>query len=71
MKCAYEERIIARAYRRDGKVIVVDDVPAEVCNLCGDRLLRPATVELIQEALAKAAEALEFAPVVHLPTEVA
>jgi hypothetical protein len=30
MNCEYEARLIARAYRRDGKVIVVDDVPAEV-----------------------------------------
>ncbi len=76
MKCQiceghYEERFITRAYRRDGKVIVVDDVPAEVCSLCGDTLLRPETVELIQEALAKAEEAKEFAPVVHLPPKVA
>ncbi len=76
MKCQicdgrYEERLIARAYRRNGKVIVVDDVPAEVCHPCGDTLLRPETVELIQEALAKAAEAKEFAPVVHLPRKVA
>ena len=76
MKCQfcdgrYEERLIARAYRRNGKVIVVDDVPAEVCHLCGDTLLMPETVELIQEALSKAAEAKEFAPVVHLPRKVA
>ena len=76
MKCQicdgeYEECLIARAYRRDGKVIVVDDVPAEVCNQCGDILLRPETVELIQDALANAEQAEEFAPVVHLPRRVA
>ena len=76
MKCQicdgeYEERLIARAYRRDGKVIVVDDVPAEVCNQCGDILLGPETVELIQDALAYAEQAEEFAPVVHLPRRVA
>ena len=76
MKCqvcegTYEERLITRAYRRDGKVVVVDDVPAEVCNLCGDTLLQPETVELIQTALAKADKAKEFAPVVHLPRKVA
>lgn len=76
MKCQscegeYEERLIARAYRRDGKVIVVDDVPAEVCSECGDTLLKPETVEGIQEALATAEEAEEFAPVVHLSGKVA
>lgn len=67
----YEERLVARVYRRDGKVIVVDDVPAEVCNLCGDTLLKPETVERVQEALAKAEEAKEFAPIVHLSRRVA
>jgi YgiT-type zinc finger domain-containing protein len=76
MKCqicegVYEERLIARAYRRDGKVIVVDDVPAEVCSGCGDTLLKPETVEEIQQALARAEEAKEFAPVVHLSRRVA
>ncbi len=76
MKCQicegeYEERLIARAYRRDGKVIVVDDVPAEVCGQCGDTLLKPGVVEDIQEALAKAEDAKEFAPVVHLSRKVA
>lgn len=76
MKCQicdgrYEERLIAKAYRRDGKVIVVDDVPAEVCDQCGDILLKPGTVELIREAVAKTEEAQEFAPVVHLPRTVA
>ena len=75
MKCQicdgqYEKRRITRTYRRDGKIIVVDDVPAEVCNLCGDTLLKPETVELIQEVLRKAAEATEFAPVLHLPQKV-
>ena len=76
MKCQiceghYEQQLIARAYRRDGKVIVVDDVPAEVCKQCGDTLLMPETVELIQSALAKANKTKEFAPVVHLPRKVA
>jgi YgiT-type zinc finger domain-containing protein len=76
MKCQicsgqYEARLVARAYRRDGKVIVVDDVPAEVCSECGDVLLEPETVELIQDALANAEKAKEFAPVVHIPRRVA
>jgi YgiT-type zinc finger domain-containing protein len=67
----YEERLVTRAYRRDGKVIVVDDVPAEVCDRCGDTLLKPETVQDIQKALAEADTAKEFAPVVHLPRRVA
>ena len=76
MKCQicdgqYEDRLAARAYRRDGKVIVVDDVPVEVCSQCGDVLLKPGTVEMIQAALAEAEQAKEFAPIVHLRRRVA
>ncbi|MDP2950271.1 MAG: type II toxin-antitoxin system MqsA family antitoxin [Chloroflexota bacterium] len=76
MKCQlcqgqYQERLVTRTYRRDGKIVVVDDVPAEVCNLCGDILLRPETVELIQDMLKMAEKATEFAPVVRLPRKVA
>jgi YgiT-type zinc finger domain-containing protein len=67
----YEDRLVARAYRRDGKVIVVDDVPVEVCSQCGDVLLKPETVEMIQAALNEAEQAKDFAPVVHLRTQAA
>jgi YgiT-type zinc finger domain-containing protein len=67
----YEEKLVARAYRKNGKVIVVDDVPVEVCAQCGDVLLKPETVELIHAALARAQQAEDFAPVVHLGTQAA
>jgi YgiT-type zinc finger domain-containing protein len=34
-----------------GEVIVIDHVPAEVCTVCGDVLLRPDTVRRIEEIL--------------------
>ena len=47
----YEERRIAHTLRHKGKVVVIDHVPAEVCTVCGDVLLAPATVRIIEEIL--------------------
>ena len=61
MKCSivgcsgeYEEQRIVHTIRRRGQVIVIDDVPAEVCSVCGDVLLTPATVRRIEALLQNA-----------------
>jgi YgiT-type zinc finger domain-containing protein len=58
MKCTiagcqgdYESRTILHTLRRKDQVAVIDHVPAEVCPVCGDTLLRPATVRRIEELL--------------------
>ncbi len=58
MKCSiggcpgkYEERPIVHPVRHRGQVIVIDHVPAEVCSVCGDVLLRPQTVRQIEKLL--------------------
>jgi len=58
MKCSiqkcpgdYEEKRIVHTMRFRGKVIVVDHVPAEVCSVCGDVLLKPDTVRRIEALL--------------------
>ena len=58
MKCSiqkcpgdYEEKRIVHTMRFRGKVIVVDHVPAEVCSVCGDVLLKPDTVRRIETLL--------------------
>ncbi len=58
MKCSiegcpgeYENRRIAHTVRQGDQVIVVDHVPAEVCNLCGDVLLKPETIRRIEKLL--------------------
>jgi YgiT-type zinc finger domain-containing protein len=47
----YEERQIVHTVRYRGQVIVIDHVPAEVCSVCGDVLLKPETVRRIEELL--------------------
>lgn len=47
----YEERKIVHTVRHRGQVIVIDHVPAEVCPVCGDVLLKPETVRQIETLL--------------------
>jgi YgiT-type zinc finger domain-containing protein len=58
MKCSiegcpgeYEERLIVHTVRHQGQVVVIDHVPAEICSVCGDVLLRPETVRRIETLL--------------------
>lgn len=37
--------------RHRGEIVVIDGVPAEVCSVCGDVLLRPDTIRRIEELL--------------------
>ena len=58
MKCSitgcpgeYEERKILHNVRHHGQAMVIDHVPAEVCSLCGDVLLKPETVRRLEQLL--------------------
>jgi YgiT-type zinc finger domain-containing protein len=58
MKCSiegcpgeYEDRLIVHTVRHHGQVVVIDHVPAEVCPVCGDVLLKPETVRRIEALL--------------------
>lgn len=69
MKCSlqgcegeYEEREITHTVTRRGQVVVIDHVPAEVCSLCGDVLLTPATVRHIEELLETRREPARLVP---------
>lgn len=55
MKCSiqgcpgdYEPRRVTHTVRHQGRIVVIDHVPAEVCSICGDVLLRPETVRHIE-----------------------
>ena len=58
MKCSiegcpgeYEGRQIVHTVRYGGQVMVIDHVPAEVCSVCGDVLLKPDTARRIEALL--------------------
>ena len=55
MKCSitgcpgeYEERHIVHTVHHGDHIIVINHVPAEVCSVCGDTLLKPETVRRIE-----------------------
>lgn len=69
MKCSlrgcageYEERRIVHTVRSHGQVVVIDNVPAEVCTVCGDVLLTPETVQHIEQMLQKPAQPTSTVP---------
>lgn len=70
MKCTvmgcpgeYEVRQIVHVVRYQDKVIVLDHIPAEVCSVCGDVLLRPETVQQIERLLKALPQPSRTAPV--------
>ncbi len=48
---SYEDRLIVHTVRHNGRVVVIDHVPADVCTICGDVLLSPAVVRHIESIL--------------------
>jgi YgiT-type zinc finger domain-containing protein len=63
MKCSiadcpgeYEQREVVRAVRQGERIIVIEHIPAEVCDVCGDVLFTPETIERL-EALRRTTKA--------------
>ena len=69
MKCSidgcpgeYEAEKIMHTLRHRGQIMVIDHVPADICSVCGDILLRPDTVSKIEALLQD-----EYQPVSTVP----
>ena len=59
MKCSiqgcpgnYEEESILHTAQRRDEVFVFEHVPAEVCSVCGDTVLKPETARRLEQLLA-------------------
>lgn len=70
MKCSirdcggqYESRRIVHTVRHRGRLVVIDGVPAEVCSVCGDMLLKPETVRRLEIILSDQRDPDRMAPV--------
>ena len=56
MKCIFcggelEKKIVTFYYEEDGKYLLVENVPAEVCTMCGEKIYSPkVTDELLKFA---------------------
>lgn len=59
----YETRLILHTVKRENEVLVFENVPAEVCDVCSDILLRVETIRHIEKLMEKPSEAKKYAPV--------
>jgi len=50
---SYENKAITHTVKIKGQVVVIDNVPARVCDTCGDVLLELKTVRHVEEIIAK------------------
>jgi len=70
MKCSikgcpgeYSAKQIVHTVQSGGEVIVVEHVPAEVCSVCGDTLLKPETVRHVEKIVKQKKRPLRMTPV--------
>ncbi len=70
MKCSikgcqgqYERRFIVHTVKRGADVLVFENVPAEVCDVCSDTLLTPDTIRHIEAMLGGSVRPRKQAPV--------
>lgn len=77
MKCSitncpgeYEQREVVRAIRQGNRIIVVEHIPAEVCDVCGDVLLTPETIEHLETLRHTTAAPTRTVPLYEFPKSV-
>ena len=58
----YEQRLVVHTVRHECQVVVIDNVPAQVCSVCGDVLLQPETVRRIEQILRTRAQPARTVP---------
>lgn len=59
----YEERQVVHPLRHHGQVVIFDHVPAEVCSVCGDVMLKPETIRRLERLLNQPGTPTVMAPV--------
>jgi len=59
----YEQRPILHTVKQGEAVVVFEDVPAEVCNVCFDMLLAPGTVRHLERLFEEHPAPSRHAPV--------
>ena len=58
----YESREVTHTVRHQGRIVVIDHVPAQVCSVCGDVLFEPETVRRIEALLRSRTEPARTVP---------
>lgn len=74
MKCSiqgcpgkYEKRLIVHTVKKGSNVLVFDNVPAEVCDVCSDILLSPETIRHLEDIIKRNPEPKKHIPVYTYP----
>ncbi len=68
MKCSikgcpgvYEAKTIIHAVKRGNEVLVFENVPADVCDVCSDTLLAPETIRKLEALIRNKTKPERFA----------
>lgn len=59
----YEKQYIVHTVKTKVEVLVFENVPAEVCDVCSDTLLEPDTIRNLERLMKKDADPKKLAPV--------
>ena len=65
----YEKKDITHVVNKHGQIIIIENVPAEVCTVCGDTLLTLDVVRALEKFLANPGEPSKSAPVYEMPSK--
>jgi YgiT-type zinc finger domain-containing protein len=65
----YREKLIVFSSRRGDRLVVVEDVPALVCDVCGDQIITEETAREIERVTS--GEPAGTAPLYRFPQRVA
>lgn len=58
----YERTVVTHTVRHHGELVVIDQVPAEVCSVCNDVLLSPQTIIGIEKLLRSRGDPVRTVP---------
>ena len=65
----YEEQYIVHTARHNERLVVIDNVPAEVCGVCGDTLLSSIASLRIEEILSNGTRPTGVVPLYDFLTQ--
>ncbi|OGR08049.1 MAG: hypothetical protein A2511_17650 [Deltaproteobacteria bacterium RIFOXYD12_FULL_50_9] len=63
----YFKQVINHLVTMSGKPVIIENVPAEVCQVCGDTLLDIETAEAIEGLLANPGQPVHTVPAYAMP----
>ena len=59
----YERRLISHVFTHNGTSVVIEGIPALVCDVCGDTILEWNVVQQLLTELEEQRQPVRFAPV--------